>query len=151
MPTVAECPATRRGGYDSAMNRPIDDILRDLLAVQEELSSTSSDDLTRRIDLLERQKRLRAEAAEVRASVSDDVSVEQLRLQIAHLEAEILHHFEARPSGSMAGGAGGPGGGGIDPDQLHEMHRTMAASFGLDEKQAELQRLKARLDELRGD
>ena len=131
------------------MRRPLDAVLADLLAVQDELLACPSNDFARRAELNERQDALRAEAAEVRASVPDDLSAEQIEQRIAHLEAEIERHLGSRPAAS-AGAQTGMGGG-IDPWYLQEMNQRMAAVFGLEEKQSELQRLRARLAELTED
>lgn len=131
------------------MARSIDDVLRELAVVQDELLAVPPDDFGRRAELLTRQDALRSEAAAARTAVPDDLSADQLERQIEHLEAEILRHLDTRPAAS-AGAQTGMGGG-IDPYFLQEMNQKAAAAFGLEVKQAELQRLKARLGELRGD
>jgi hypothetical protein len=129
--------------------RPVEDVLRELAEVQDELLAAPSDDFARRADLLARQDALRAEAAEARTAVPDNLSAEQLEQRVEYLEAEIVRHLESRPAAS-AGAQTGMGGG-IDPYFLQEMNQKAAVAFGLEEKQTELQRLRARLGELRGD
>lgn len=131
--------------------RSLEEVLADLAKVQEELLAVPADDFATRAELSNRQDALRSEARAARSALPDDLTVEQLEEQIAHLEDQILHHLDTRPSASAGGPSGGYGGGGIDPDKLHEMHRKMADSFGLDDKRHELSRLKVRLAELQGE
>lgn len=132
-----------------ADERSLDDVLRELGEVQDELLTVSAGDFARRAELSDRQDALRLEAAELRVAVPDGLTADQLEKQIHHLEAEIRQHLDTRPSASAGSGSGR--GGGIDPDQLHKMIGEMAKSFGLDAKQEQLRRLKVRLAELRGD
>jgi phage terminase small subunit len=129
-------------------DRALEVILADLASVQDELISVASDDFATRAELSNRQDALRREAAEAREAVPDYLTVEQLEADIAHLEAEILAHLESRPAASSGAQTGF--GGGIDPQYLHGMHREMAKSFGLEEKQKRLQLLKGRFNELAG-
>jgi len=139
-------------GHTQVMtSRTLDQLLADLAQVQDRLLATAADDFAARADLSNQQAALRSEAGRIRDVLPDDLSVDQLEAQISHLESEILNHLDTRPSASAGGPSGGMGGGGIDPDKLHEMHRKMGASFGLEEKQRKLQRLKNRRVELRGD
>jgi hypothetical protein len=131
--------------------RGLDEVLADLAEVQDRLLAIPADDFSARAELSNRQDALRSEASRVRRAIPDHLSADQLDEQIAHLESEIVAHLDTRPSASAGGPSGGMGGGGIDPDKLHEMHRKMATSFGLDEKRAVLRRIKARRKELRGD
>ena len=128
--------------------RSLDSILADLASVQDELISVAQDDFATRAELSNRQDALRREAAEAREAVPDYLTVEQLETEIAHLEDEILGHLESRPASSSGAQTGF--GGGIDPQYLHGMHREMAKSFGLEEKQKRLQLLKGRLNERQG-
>ena len=132
------------------VSRSIDDILSELAAIHDAMRAAPADDHATRADLSNRQDALRQEASRVRSLIPDDASADDLEARIRHLEAEIGGHLDTRPSASASSGAG-IGGGGIDPDVLHEMHRAMASSFGLEAKQEELRRLRNRLTELRGD
>lgn len=132
-------------------SRDLDEVLADLLEVQDRLLAVPADDFTARAELSNRQDALRSEAGRARAAIPDGLSAEQLDEQIAHLEEEILNHLDTRPSASAGGPSGGMGGGGIDPDKLHEMHRKMAASFGLEGKREQLRRLKVRREQLQED
>jgi len=126
--------------------RSLDEVLADLAGVQDEILATKDDDRAARAELSNRQDALRSEAAEARSAIPSDVSVGDLEHQIELLEQEILGHLDTRPSASAGAGTGR--GGGIDPDFLHEMHRKMAKSFGLEEKKERLRRLRNRLAEL---
>ena len=129
--------------------RSLDEVLRELGEVQDLLIATPSDDFTTRAELSTRQDVLRSEARGAREAVPvDDLGVEQLAREVQHLEAELTRYLDARPSASAGGPSGGYGGGGIDPDILHEMHRKMDSSFGYDEKKERLRALKVRLAEL---
>lgn len=128
--------------------RSLDEVLADLAAVQDEMLATATDDFATRAALSNRQDALRQEATVARVSAPGDLSRPDLEQQIEHLEDEILRHLDTRPSASAGGPSGGYSGGGIDPDKLHEMHRKMAASFGLDTKKEQLRRLKNRLADL---
>ena len=132
-------------------SRGLDEILADLAQIQDSLLATPAEDFATRAALSNRQDDLRSEAGRLRDAVGEELSVGQLEAQIAHLESEILNPLSTRPSASAGGPSGGMGGGGIDPDVLHEMHRKMAASFGLDEKKALLSKLKLHHRELLGD
>ncbi len=129
--------------------RSLEEVLVALADVQDELLATPGDDFATRATLSDRQDALRLEASRARLAIPDHLDADQLALQVDHLEAEILQHLDTRPSAS-AGAQTGEGGG-IDPRYLHRMHRQMAKSFGLEEKQEQLQLLKARLAELRGE
>ncbi len=131
------------------MSRSLEEVLAALADVQDELLATPDDDFAARAALSNRQDALRLEASRARSSLPRDLTIEQLEEQIDHLEAEILQHLDTRPSASAAGQTGR--GGGIDPEYLHKMHAQMAKSFGLDQKQEQLQQLKVRLAELRGE
>ena len=133
-------------------DRPFDDVLRELGEVQDLLISTSTDDFAARAELSNRQDALRSEARELRQALPvDDLAVEHLAQEVTHLEAELTRYLDSRPSASAGGPSGGPGGGGIDPDKLHEMHRKMDSSFGYEEKRERLRVLKVRLDNLPDD
>ena len=131
--------------------RPLEEILFELVEVQDRLLEVETLDLATRSNLSDRQNALRLEAKLARAGASvDDLGVEQLEREIAHLEDELARFLDTRPSASAASGGGGPGGGGIDPGYLHEMHRSMDSSFGFAEKKQRLQTLRLRLTELKG-
>ena len=130
-------------------NRSLEEVLRDLGEVQDLLIATPSDDFATRADLSNRQDALRLEAKGARQDVPvDELAIEQLANEVEHLEAELRRYLDSRPSASAGGPSGGYGGGGIDPDKLHEMHRKMDSSFGYDEKKERLRALKVRLAEL---
>jgi len=130
-------------------NRSLEEVLRDLGEVQDLLIATPSDDFATRADLSNRQDALRLEAKGARQDVPvDELAIEQLANEVEHLEAELERYLDSRPSASAGGPSGGYGGGGIDPDKLHEMHRKMDSSFGYDEKKERLRALKVRLAEL---
>ena len=130
-------------------NRSLEDVLRELGEIQDLLIATPSDDFARRADLSNRQDALRLEAKEARQNVPvDALAIEQLAKEVEHLEAELRRYLDSRPSASAGGPSGGYGGGGIDPDKLHEMHRKMDSSFGYGEKKERLRALKVRLAEL---
>lgn len=132
--------------------RPLEEVLRELGEVQDLLIATPSDDFAARAELSNRQDALRSEAREARQDVPvDDLGVEQLAKEVEHLEAELTRYLDARPSASAGGPSGGFGGGGIDPDKLHEMHRRMDSSFGFEEKRERLRALKVRLAEVTGE
>jgi len=132
-------------------DRSLDDVLRELGEVQDLLLSASADDFATRASLSNRQDALRSEAREARRGVPvDDMAVEQLAHEVEHLEAELTRYLDSRPSASAGGPSGGPGGGGIDPDKLHEMHRKMDSSFGFEEKKERLRVLKVRLEDVSG-
>lgn len=129
--------------------RPLEEVLRELSEVQDLLIATPSDDFAARAELSNRQDALRFEAREARQDVPvDDLGVEQLAKEVEHLEAELTRYLDTRPSASAGGPSGGFGGGGIDPDKLHEMHRKMDSSFGFEEKRERLRALKVRLAEV---
>ncbi len=124
-------------------HRPLEEILAELGEVQDRLIEIDPDDFVTRADLSNRQDALRLEAKQARAGIpTDAMGVEQLEREIAHLEDELARYLDARPSASAGGPSGGYGGGGIDPNELHEMHRKMDASFGFAEKKARLNELK---------
>jgi hypothetical protein len=130
-------------------NRSLDEVLRELGEVQDLLIAAPSDDFATRAELSNRQDSLRLEAKGARRDVPvDDLAVEQLTKEVQHLEAELARFLDSRPSASAGGPSGGYGGGGIDPDKLHEMHRKMDSSFGFEEKKERLRALKVRLAEL---
>lgn len=95
--------------------RDLDEILADLSEVQDRLLATSGGDFATRAELSIRQDALRSEAGRAQTAIPDDLSVQQLDEQIAHLEGEIVAHLDTRPSASAGGPSGGMGGGGIDP------------------------------------
>ena len=133
-------------------DRSIEEVLRELGEVQDLLIATPSIDFATRAELSNRQDALRSEAREARKDVPvDDMAMEQLAKEIEHLEAELVRYLDSRPSASAGGPSGGPGGGGIDPDKLHEMHRRMDTSFGYEEKKERLRARKVRLEDLSGD
>ncbi len=130
--------------------RPLEEILAELGEVQDRIIETAEDDFDTRAELSNRQDALRLEAKKARAGVSDELSVEQIEHEITRLGDELVRYLDLRPSASAGHGGGpGTGGGGIDPEYLHEMHRKMDASFGFEEKKARLEKLKVRLAELR--
>lgn len=131
--------------------RSLDKVLADLASLQDELLATVTDDFAARAVLSNLQDALRQEASLARVSAPGDLSIPQLEQQIEHLEDAILRHLDTRPSASAGGPSGGYGYGGIDPNVLHEMHRKMATSFGLDEKKEQLRGLTIRLAELQGE
>ncbi len=130
-----------------ADDRSLDEVLRDLGEVQDELLVVAEDDFANLAELSNRHDALRQEARRIRTTIPDDVTVDQLEEQIEHLEAEIRKHLDTRPSASA--GIGGGKGGGIDPEHFHKMVKEMGKSLGLDEKQEQLRRLKVKLAELR--
>ena len=133
-------------------NRSLEEVLRELGEVQDLLIATPSDDFATRADLSNRQDALRLEAKGARQDVPvDDLAIEQLSNEVEHLEAELRRYLDSRPSASAGGPSGGYGGGGIDPDKLHEMHRKMDSSFGYEEKRERLRALKVRLAEVSAD
>ena len=128
----------------------MEEILAELGEVQDRLLEVEADDYATRAELSNRQDALRLEARQARDEVSvDDLGLEQLEREIAHLEAELERYLGTRPSASAGSGGGGPGGGGIDPGFLHAMHRQMDSSFGYTAKEDRLQTLRVRLEELR--
>lgn len=131
------------------MTRPLDEVLSELAAVQDELLATPADDFGRRADLTNQQDALRAEAAAARSTVRDDLSAQQIEQQIDHIRTQILRHLDARPAASAAAQTGQ--GGGIDPFLLHQMNQKASEAFGLDDLYAQLRKLEVRLAELRGE
>lgn len=132
-------------------DRSLDDLLRELGEVQDLLIAASEDDFATRAELSNRQDDLRSAARQARQGVPvDDLALEQLAHEVEHLEAELTRYLDSRPSASAGGPSGGPGGGGIDPDKLHEMHRKMDAAFGYEEKKERLRVLKLRLEDVSG-
>ncbi len=133
-------------------DRPLEEIVIELGEVQDQLLEVDTYDFATRAGLSNRQDALRLEAKHARAGIpADDMAVEQLEHEIAYLEDELDRYFDSRPSASAGGPSGGHGGGGIDPDKLHEMHRKMDASFGFAEKKERLRTLRLRLNELTGE
>ncbi len=122
---------------------------RDLAAVVDDLAAVfvalhETDDADRRVELKERQEALRAEAAELRASLPlTGVDEDQLRARLARLEAARDRHLSAHLTASAAAQTGM--GGGIDPEHVHELHRQMDEAVGLAAIEDEIRRLRTQL------
>lgn len=126
------------------MDDHLDGILQELGRIQESLArDVASDDYTH---LRRRQAELRARAREARRGLVDDLSLDQLRHHLAHLEHLRDEHIGSRLTASAAVQTGH--GGGIDPQYLHEMNRKMAETFGLDDLTREIEGLRNRIRSL---
>ena len=133
-------------------DRTLDQILTELAEVQDRLIEADAYDFATRAELSNQQDALRLEAREARAGIPDDLSVEQLEREIERLEQDLIRYVSSRPSASAGHSGGGPqGGGGIDPQYLHEMQRKMDAAYGFDEMKERLRVLKVRLADLQGE
>ncbi len=133
------------------MARSLEEVLAELGEVQDQLIATDAYDFATRAELSNRQDALRLEAKQAREGIpADDLDVTQLEREISHLEDELDRYLRSRTGASAGGPSGGYGGGGIDPDKLHEMHRKMDSSFGFAEKKERLRVLKVRREELSG-
>ncbi|MDH3499218.1 MAG: hypothetical protein OEM97_03770 [Acidimicrobiia bacterium] len=124
-------------------------IRHELAAIQDRLLELPSDAFGERFELRARQDELR-ERVRVGVVAGDILSADQLRQRIARLERTITAHYGNRLS-HISGPQTGQGGG-IDPVQLHEMHRRMDAAAQIDDTKANLRKLRDRLAAMeRGD
>lgn len=129
------------------MPRDLDKVLADLAEVQDQLIALPDEAFGEKAKLQSKQDELRAEAREARHSIGDHLDIQALRDLVQHLERELQRYLDARPAASVGQGGGGPGGGGIDPEQYHEMVGRMDKYVGYDKMRAELQELRVKLSE----
>jgi hypothetical protein len=121
----------------------LDELLRELYSVQQELAQAPKGELARQHDLREREGQLRAELREFSTQRPDPKSIDQLRRLIARTERRISEHYGNRLSYTSGPQTGY--GGGLDPKILHRMHRAMDRSADLPGMRAELARLRQEL------
>lgn len=113
-----------------------------LLDIEAALQSLPPDAFGQRLDLRTEQAAIREELRS-RSLAGDLLTADQLELRIAHLERQITAHYANRLS-HISGPQTGYGGG-IDPQILHQMHRRMDETAGIEQLKAEVRRLKDRL------
>ena len=129
-------------------HRPLEEILAELGGVQDRLLEVDANDFGTRAELSNLQDALRLEASQARDEMPDDLSAERLESEIKRREDELVRYLGTRLSASAGGGAG-RGGGGIDPNYVHEMHRKMDTAFRFEDKKEQLRLFKVRLADLR--
>lgn len=126
----------------TTMDDPLAALRRRLVEIDAALQSLPADAYGTRLDLRTEQRAIREELR-ARSLAGDLLTADQLELRIAHLERQIDAHYANRLS-HLSGPQTGYGGG-IDPQVLHEMHRRMDETAGIEQLKAEVSRLKSRL------
>lgn len=120
------------------MSTELDGLLHELGSIQKQLLKEPP--LEERAILHSRQEELRAVAKDLRAIVRDDLTLEQAKDQLVHLEerrAVLIEahvtHGEDSATDLGSGTAQGP---------IHLLHAQSAEAFGLDELEDEINQLQ---------
>ncbi len=121
---------------------PLADLRARLIGIATALDALPADAFGPRLDLRMEQSSIREELR-ARSLAGDLLTADQLELRIAHLERQIEAHYGNRLS-HLSGAQTGYGGG-IDPQILHQMHRQMDETAGIEQLKTEVQRLRNRL------
>lgn len=120
------------------MSTELDTLLHELASIQDQLLTEPP--LEERAVLHSRQEELRAAAKELRAAVRDDLTIEQAKAQLAHLEERRTALVEAHVS--HAENTATDLGSGTAEGPIHELHARSAEAFGLDELEHEISQLQ---------
>ena len=129
------------------MSTQLDNLISELATIQERLLAEPS--LEERAILHARQEELRASSRDFRKSAGDDLSLEQARTQLDHLEAQRLAlvsaHVPHANSPAMAAGTG------VSRWNLPGLAPRSIDSFDLDALEMEIHQLRGHIMSMEAD
>lgn len=129
------------------MSTQLDNLISELATIQERLLAEPS--LEERAILHARQEELRASSRDFRKSAGDDLSLEQARTQLDHLEAQRLAlvsaHVPHANSPAMAAGTG------VSRWNLPGLSPRSIDSFDLDTLEMEIHQLRGHIMSMEAD